>query len=491
MVLLRPPPELIPEPQNKAVSHLAIPIAWYITAVRLVDLVLLVLSGVVASYAVGLLGSGAGLGAAVGERVLATALAALAAGCALRQLGAYEHARLMNPRLRAILLAGSIAAGAGAATACLELLPVARSTALLWPAAWAAAALAQCLAMSAVSAAICRAWHAAGSLTRRVAVVGLTPLAEAFIDHARDAAHGVSVIGLYDDRDQQPHPTAGPAQLHSLADLVAQSRSQRIDAIVLALPLWDVERVSRASAFLRSVPADIYVATNIDPITARARRQDCISGHSVVRIATRPLDDWQMLQKAVFDRVLAALLLAALLPALAAVALAIRLDSPGPVLFRQPRQGFNGAMFKVYKFRSMFHSMADLTATRQTRRGDPRITRIGRLLRKFSIDEVPQLINVLQGEMSLVGPRPHAPNTRAGDTLFHEAVADYALRHRVKPGITGWAQVNGWRGETRTQVQLEQRVAHDLHYIDNWSLLLDLKILVLTVLREINSRVAF
>jgi lipopolysaccharide/colanic/teichoic acid biosynthesis glycosyltransferase len=161
------------------------------------------------------------------------------------------------------------------------------------------------------------------------------------------------------------------------------------------------------------------------------------------------------------------------------------------VLFRQPRLGFNNRMFLCYKFRTMHHGMADLLADRQTTRDDPRITRIGRYLRKLSVDELPQLFNVLNGTMSLVGPRPHAPNTKAADRLFAEVVQQYALRHRVKPGITGWAQVNGWRGETRTVDQIEQRVKFDLFYIENWSVLLDLRILVMTVLREVASRQAF
>jgi len=148
-------------------------------------------------------------------------------------------------------------------------------------------------------------------------------------------------------------------------------------------------------------------------------------------------------------------------------------------------------MFSIFKFRTMHVGMTDLLADRQTTRGDPRITRVGRWLRKYSVDELPQLFNVMLGNMSLVGPRPHAPNTKAANKLFADVVGQYAVRHRVKPGITGWAQVNGWRGETRTEEQLRQRVRYDLDYIQAWSLGLDVKILVLTVLREIRSTSAF
>ncbi len=468
------------------------PLAWLAACVQLADIFLLAVSGWFASPVSDIMG----FGGDTGERILATGLAAIASVAVMRQLGAYRQARLLNLHTRSVLIAGGVLAGAVAAVLCLALLPETGRAAIVWPAIWVVFAFGQCVAAAAGSAIVCQSWHEAGSLNRRVAVVGVTSLAQAFIERARNRAHGVSIIGLYEDGDwegdtRSHQAIAGSTPLGRLGDLIAHTRRERIDAIVLALPLSDVERIVRASAMLRSVPADIYVTTSIDAPTARAGRVDSIGGYSVVRIATRPLDDWQLMQKAVFDRCLAAVLLIGALPLFGVIALAIVLDSPGPVLFRQPRHGFNGTMFSVFKFRTMFHDMADLKADRQTRRGDPRITRVGRILRRFSLDEVPQLLNVLRGEMSLVGPRPHAPNTKAGDMLFHEAVADYALRHRVKPGITGWAQVNGWRGETRTQYQIEQRVAYDLHYIDNWSLLLDFRILVLTVVREINSRIAF
>ena len=178
-------------------------------------------------------------------------------------------------------------------------------------------------------------------------------------------------------------------------------------------------------------------------------------------------------------------------PVLALLALAIWLDSKGPILFRQPRLGFNNRMFICYKFRTMYADMTDVMADRQTIRGDSRITRVGKWMRRLSLDEFPQLLNVLNGTMSLVGPRPHAPNTKAADKLFAEVVQQYALRHRVKPGITGWAQVNGWRGETSSVEQIENRIRCDLFYIDNWSLFLDLKIIAMTITREILSPHAF
>ena len=204
-----------------------------------------------------------------------------------------------------------------------------------------------------------------------------------------------------------------------------------------------------------------------------------------------PIDEWQRKQKTVFDCLAATCMLLLLAPFLVAVALLIALDSPGPVLFRQSRTGLNNRPFMILKFRTMHHSMADALAEQQTTRNDPRVTRIGGMLRRFSIDELPQLINVLRGDMSMVGPRPHAPNTKAAGQLFTDVVLNYALRHKVKPGITGWAQVNGWRGETKTVEEIRARVDHDLHYIQNWSMAFDVKIMLLTLLREVRSKTAF
>ena len=163
------------------------------------------------------------------------------------------------------------------------------------------------------------------------------------------------------------------------------------------------------------------------------------------------------------------------------IALAIKLDSPGPVLFRQKRRGAKDRPFDLLKFRSMYVDQSDPLGRQLTRAGDPRVTRVGRFLRRTSLDELPQLINVLRGEMSLVGPRPHPLSAKAGGIPYRETVENYLVRQRVKPGITGWAQVNGWRGPTDTVEQLRQRVAHDLYYVENWSLNLDLIILLRTV----------
>ena len=185
---------------------------------------------------------------------------------------------------------------------------------------------------------------------------------------------------------------------------------------------------------------------------------------------------------------MAALALLGLAPVMALVALAIKLDSKGPVLFRQKRYGFNNELIEVFKFRSMFVEQADANAAKLVTKDDPRVTRVGRFIRKTSLDELPQLFNVLRGELSLVGPRPHALQAKAADRLYHDVVDGYFARHKVKPGITGWAQINGWRGETDTPEKIQKRVEHDLYYIDNWSVLLDLYILLKTPVRADQRR---
>jgi exopolysaccharide biosynthesis polyprenyl glycosylphosphotransferase len=201
----------------------------------------------------------------------------------------------------------------------------------------------------------------------------------------------------------------------------------------------------------------------------------------VLDVADRPIADWDVVMKWLFDKIVGTLALIAAAPVMALIALAIKLDSRGPVLFKQKRYGFNNDLIEVYKFRSMYVEATDATASKLVTKNDPRVTRVGRFIRKASLDELPQLFNVVfKGNLSLVGPRPHAVNAKAETRLYDEAVDGYFARHRVKPGVTGWAQINGWRGETDTQEKIQKRVEFDLYYIENWSVLLDLYIVAMT-----------
>jgi exopolysaccharide biosynthesis polyprenyl glycosylphosphotransferase len=195
-------------------------------------------------------------------------------------------------------------------------------------------------------------------------------------------------------------------------------------------------------------------------------------------VVQRPISGWGTILKAVEDYVLGTLLVVALSPLLLAIAVAIKLDSPGPVFFTQPRLGFNNRTFRIFKFRSMYHRKVPERRVQQASRGDPRVTRVGRFIRRTSLDELPQLFNVLNGTMSLVGPRPHAISHNED---YGARIRGYFARHKVKPGITGWAQINNLRGETETLCKMEARVRHDIYYAENWSLLFDLRILIVTV----------
>jgi Undecaprenyl-phosphate glucose phosphotransferase len=269
--------------------------------------------------------------------------------------------------------------------------------------------------------------------------------------------------------------------LGNLSEMIAMIRKGEIDQVVVALPWSAEERLQQVVSRLALTPVKIRLAPDLASFTF-ARRQIVVLGDiPMLTLFERPISGLDAFIKLLEDKILTILILAMIWPVLGIVALAIKLDSPGPVFFRQPREGFNNKPFRVYKFRSMYSDQSQFSAIQQASRVDPRVTPVGRFLRRSSIDELPQLFNVMTGDMSLVGPRPHAASTRAGGRLFSDVVASYAARHKVKPGITGWAQVCGWRGETDTEDKLIKRLEHDLHYIENWSLLFDFYILFRTI----------
>ena len=280
-----------------------------------------------------------------------------------------------------------------------------------------------------------------GRLARRVAVIGAGQFSREFIERLRSEPHAYTIVGLYDDRlSRIPAVQDGVRVRGTVRDLLKRSREEEIDLIAVALPLRAVSRISAILEELGSAVADVCLTTDFVGFRYKSSQISSVGSNPIVLIKERPLKDWRAAKKLAFDKIFGSLLLVAFFPFLVLIALAIRLDSPGPMLFRQPRLGFNNRLFTCYKFRTMHHTMTDLLGDRQATRGDPRVTRVGKWLRALSFDELPQLINVLKGDMSLVGPRPHPPNTKAADKLFSEVVAKYAFRHRVKPGITGWAR---------------------------------------------------
>jgi Undecaprenyl-phosphate glucose phosphotransferase len=427
-----------------------------------------------------------------GSLFLATATAAFVVSVFLFRADAYLLTSLRSLGQQLKLLPISLLAGAGSMMVCLFLMRHDGLVFRQWPFLWLFLSAITLVASRSYLAGLLHRWTDSGKMARRVAVIGAGEFSREFIQRLRCEPHAYTVVGLYDDRlSRIPAVQEGVRVRGSVRDLLERSREEQIDLIVIALPLTSISRISKILEQIGSAVADICLTTDFVGFRYRSSQISSVGSNPVVLVEERPLKDWRAAKKATFDLVIGSLMFIVVAPLLALIAVAIRLDSPGPILFRQPRLGFNNRLFTCYKFRSMHHGMTDLMGDRQATRGDSRVTRVGKWLRALSLDELPQLFNVLMGNMSLVGPRPHPPNTKAEDKLFTEVVAKYAFRHRVKPGITGWAQVNGWRGETKTVDQIENRVACDLAYIENWSLWFDLRIMVLTITREILSRHAF
>ncbi|NIR60052.1 MAG: exopolysaccharide biosynthesis polyprenyl glycosylphosphotransferase [Gammaproteobacteria bacterium] len=244
-------------------------------------------------------------------------------------------------------------------------------------------------------------------------------------------------------------------------------------------------------ARLREVPVDVRLCPGPLAMQMIDKGVTHFAGVPTLDVIEKPLADWRASVKAVEDRVIGGAITLAISPLLLLIAAAIKLDSPGPVFFRQPRKGYNNQIIHVLKFRTMYVDRTDRDGNQLTTRNDARVTRLGGFLRRHSLDELPQFLNVLRGDMSIVGPRPHALSAKAGGWLYDEAVPHYDARHRVKPGITGWAQINGWRGPTETVRQIRKRVEYDEEYIERCSLWLDLKIILLTVFKGFRSENAF
>lgn len=334
--------------------------------------------------------------------------------------------------------------------------------------------------LRAAAAAYRRKLRARGALKAAVAIVGARGMAQTIIHELRELQRdSVRVIGVWDDYGPLPETLEGAPVRGGINDLVALTRRERVDDIILAMVDRPEDEVAETLRKLRLTPVQTRLCAHSLRFNIPARGFSNAYGLPLLHVYERPLKGWSGVIKRLEDLLLGVLFMIPALPVMAVVALLIKLDSPGPVIFRQKRYGFNNNEITVWKFRSMYVNQPIDPKITQARKGDPRITRIGGFLRKTSLDEFPQLFNVLSGQMSLVGPRPHAV---AHNEQYAEIIDGYLGRHRVKPGITGWAQVNGYRGETDTPDKMRLRVEHDLYYIDNWSLLLDLKILAMTFL---------
>ncbi len=352
---------------------------------------------------------------------------------------------------------------------------------LVWSITWLSASFFLIVLSRAAASMILARLTAAGRFHQRVAVFGAGEIARRVRAHLSDPELSITLAGIFDDRiDDDRADTSGQNVTGKLKDLVAAARNEEIDQIVVALPQNAESRITDITRQLAYLPVDVHVVTHIASDLLPNNVQHTVSNLGPVGllgVKQKPLSDWAPLVKKLEDRLLGTAFLLISMPLFPLIALAIKLDTPGPVFFRQRRRGLKQREFEVIKFRTMT-VLEDGPELRQATAGDSRVTRVGRVLRRTSLDELPQLFNVLKGEMSLVGPRPHA---LVHDEKFSEMLESYANRHQVKPGITGLAQVQGYRGETPTPCKVEARVSADMDYIRNWSLSLDLKILIKTV----------
>ena len=275
-------------------------------------------------------------------------------------------------------------------------------------------------------------------------------------------------------------PRVASERIQKIREIIADCRSLRADDIIILANNEFMAAVFDLASSLAELPAGVHVVP-VDALNVFASAQIVEFGNlQTIQLYQLPLSRFDLFIKRAFDLTFATIGLVVLSPLFLVVSIAIRLDSRGPVFFGQTRHGFNNEEIRVLKFRSMT-SMEDGGKFTQAVENDPRVTRVGRIIRRTNIDELPQLINVLRGDMSIVGPRPHAT---AHNAFFHNMIAPFSRRHNVKPGITGWAQVNGYRGATDTVEKMQQRIEYDLHYVDNWSFLFDLKIIMMTLLSK-------
>ena len=427
----------------------------------------------------------------LGNYVFLIGFVTVAAALLMNRAGLYEMTAIMRPIQVSDCIVIAVATAFLLFLTIAFLLKVSEVYSRLWVLSFAITAT---VAVIAARLAICRlARHLSrrGVIGRTMVVLGTGEQGRRFLRRlAAVQPYFTSVAGVFStDPRGASEALEGQPVLGGLRDLVTAARAGLVDDIVVALP-WNADsEVAATVDRLRELPVNIYISTDL--IGFELAFQPALGQFSrlpLFEVVQRPISGWNSLAKSVEDVVLSGIILIAIAPLLALIALAIKLDSPGPVLFRQKRLGFNNREFSIYKFRSMYHCEMPENCVRQAVKDDPRITWVGAILRRTSLDELPQLLNVLEGTMSLVGPRPHA---LSHNEEYGHQIRGYFARHNVKPGITGWAQVNGWRGETEELDKMEARVRHDIYYVEHWSIFFDLYILLRTVLVVLQQKNAY
>jgi len=419
----------------------------------------------------------------------------IVAWCALGFVGAYRITAVMSvPRA----VAGALLAW-GLTTAPVVAVSMLHNPAgayfRAWTADWLFIALAWMICFRIAVAMSCRCLIRLGLAGDAVIILGGGAAAELCARNARRHPGQFAVLGCFYDHETS-FPTKGVPWLGDLAGLETFLARVRVDVVIVAASLTDSRQRRVITAILQRHPVRVMAAATAIELLATlglpGKSHPHPDGFGFLPVIEPPLSGWAWIVKDIQDRTLALAMLLFMAPLMLTVALAIRVSSPGPVIFRQIRQGYAGREFRIWKFRSMHVNASRASGELAlTARHDARVFPVGAFLRRTSIDELPQLFNVLAGDMWLVGPRPHSPFARAAEELYADVVADYPARHRVKPGITGWAQINGYRGPTETLEQIRQRVKYDLQYIENWSILLDFWIILNTLPRGVMNTNAF
>jgi len=348
---------------------------------------------------------------------------------------------------------------------------------LIWVGIWLAGSFGGLVIFRLAMAWRIQRWKLSGVLTRNVVVVGAGPQGQRLLRHIDEHGTelGIRALAAFSlNPEEFESEIEGVPVRGGIRELLLFVRNNQVQEIIVALPWEREDEIAEVLVQPREAPIDVSLAPEPLGYRLMERRVRHLGDLPLTVVQEPPLSGWSYIIKGLEDRILSALIILMISPLLLVLAILIRLNSPGPAIFRQQRYGFNNNFFTVYKFRSMRNDAGDAKGGAQATRGDARITRIGAFIRKTSLDELPQLFNVLKGDMSLVGPRPHAV---AHNEEYAKLIDQYLSRHKVKPGITGWAQIHGLRGETDTPDKMEMRVQYDLYYIDNWSLWLDIRIL--------------
>lgn len=360
------------------------------------------------------------------------------------------------------------------------ILQVTVSYSFIWFATWFGIALSGVASLHYIRTHLVGYCVSKGMFSKRIAIVGTDAVTIADV-HKKlmQLDEKTEIVDVFQ--------TAGEETGSITEQIIALGQQEKVDQIILAVSSDEKRKISRIVEKLKVLPVEILLCPSADPQSVSVLDYRTVGDFELQLIHDKPINGWSHIQKAALDFVLGTIALILFAPAMALIAIAIKLDSKGPVFFKQRRHGYNHKIIEVYKFRTM-SVMEDGDVIKQAQKDDDRVTLIGKILRKTSLDELPQLFNVLKGEMSLVGPRPHA---LAHNHEYAELITKYANRHRVKPGITGWAQINGFRGPTNAVEDMKKRAELDLYYIDNWSIWLDLKIIFLTPLFGFINRNAF